>query len=124
MLTFEQLRKANVDRCNDAFHDVDSWDINDWAVAMGGEVGEAVEAFGKLLSFLNTAKKLKRLEDADSADYTPEKYDEMRWQLGIEIADWIIYGDLLLHRLQLKTESVIVKKFNEVSDKRGSEIKL
>ena len=122
-LTFEQLREANVNRCREVFHDIDRWSIAEWANATGGEMGEAIEVLGKILSFLNTAKKLKRIEDADASGDLVEdhkKATELAEQLGNEVADIVIYSDLLLAKCHLSLQQFIINKFNEVSEKRGS----
>jgi len=41
-----------------------------------------------------------------------------------EIADMVIYADLLAQRLGRKLEDAIKNKFNQTSDKVGSDIKL
>ena len=47
MLTFAELRDANVTRCNESFHPVDAWSGTDWACALAGEVGEACNVVKK-----------------------------------------------------------------------------
>lgn len=125
-LTFAQLREANVQRCNQAFHKLDRWNLNDWATATVGEIGEAVEVLGKMISILNTAKKIARLNDADynPPDTYNERFLQLRKQFARELADIIIYSDLTAARFAIDLDEEIVEKFNEVSDKRGSTIKL
>lgn len=98
-LTFKQLNKANIDRCESSFHPVDGWSPTDWATAVAGEVGEAC----------NLIKKLRRGEDVSL------------YEIGDELADAVIYIDLLCHRLGLSLSERVVKKFNEVSVRVGSE---
>jgi NTP pyrophosphatase (non-canonical NTP hydrolase) len=120
-LTFLELRKANVTRCEDVFHSLNSWSVNDWSTATAGEIGEAVEVFGKLIQFLNTAKKIRRSEQGT---FNNETLEHLLNQLSNEIADIVIYADLLAARLNIDLAKAVIEKFNEVSEKRGSQIKL
>lgn len=121
-LTFRELKDKNIIRCEEAFgHPFETWSINDWAVATFGEVGEAIEKFGKVLSLLNVAKKIKRMEDCLA---NQSEMDNLIKELRTEIADIVIYCDLWMTRLGGDLAKEIIHKFNEVSDKRGSTIKL
>lgn len=86
-LTFAQLRETNVARCTgaDGFnHPLSGWSFSDWVVALGGEIGEA----------LNVVKKLNRVRDGIRGnDRSPV---ELRAALSDELADAAIYLDLLL----------------------------
>jgi MazG nucleotide pyrophosphohydrolase domain. len=113
-LTFDDLRAVNVARCEDVFHPINEWSPTDWACAMAGECGEAC----------NEIKKLRRLDGADSDFDTIERRAELRLQIGKELADIVIYADLLAKRLDIDLGRCVVEKFNEVSDRRGSTIKL
>jgi hypothetical protein len=115
------LRRANVARCEDVFHSLNNWSVNDWSCATVGEIGEAVEVFGKILQILNTAKKLRRSEQGT---FNNETLEQLIKQLTNEIADIIIYADLLAARLKIDLAKAVIVKFNEVSDKRGSNIKI
>jgi NTP pyrophosphatase (non-canonical NTP hydrolase) len=102
MLTFEELREQNVDRCAAVFHPLAHWSPTDWGCALAGEVGE----------LCNLLKKERRGEGLDviaAAD---------------ELADVVIYADLLAARLGINLSGAVVRKFNEVSRRRGSEILL
>jgi NTP pyrophosphatase (non-canonical NTP hydrolase) len=101
-MTFEKLRIFNVMRCEDVFHKLDEWHPNDWMTALCGEVGEAA----------NLLKKAKRGEEISISD------------IAKELADVIIYTDLLAARLRIDLNEAVISKFNEVSDRRGSNIKL
>lgn len=101
-LTFKTLRAVNLARCEQAFHPLDSWSATDWACAMGGECGEA----------LNLIKKLRRGELIT------------REEIGKELADVVIYADLLATRLGINLGEAVIQKFNEVSDRVGSDIVL
>lgn len=82
-LTIPQLRKANVARCIDSFHPIESWSPFDWAVAAAGEAGEA----------LNALKKLRR-GDGDAKAVVHE------------LADFVIYTDLLYARIGVPADAL------------------
>ncbi len=113
-LNFDQLRDANVRRCEEVFHAINDWSPTDWATAMAGECGEAC----------NEVKKLRRLDGADAKDDTPYERQRLRRCIAEEIADLVIYADLLAARLGIDLAQAIVRKFNEVSDKRNSTVYL
>lgn len=101
-LSFNGLRKANIDRCEEVYHPVEEWSETDWACAMGGEAGEA----------LNLVKKRRRGEAVPLE------------RLAEEIADMVIYADLLAFRVGINLAEAIRAKFNRTSDNVGSEVKL
>lgn len=105
-LTFRCFSHANRQRVDttSAFENCREWESDDWLLAVVGEVGEAA----------NKVKKIKR----DHGDQ-PSLYD-----VAIEIADVITYADLTIQRLGFSTEEVLIKKFDEVSDRYGSSDKL
>lgn len=114
VLTFDELRTANVERCEDVFHPLHRWSPTDWATAMAGECGESC----------NEVKKLRRLDDADASIDTAGERERLRLAIGKEIADMVIYADLLAARLDIDMGFAIAQKFNEVSRKRGSAVML
>jgi len=101
-LTFAALRKTNVARCEKAFHALTAWSAQDWACALAGEVGKAC----------NIVKKMRR------GDAGPDA----RRDLGSELADTIIYADLLAAREGIDLEAAVIAKFNEVSRRRNCDI--
>lgn len=113
-LDFDKLRIANVSRCEEVFHPVDSWSPQDWAVALAGETGECC----------NVVKKMRRIQDGTNTAKDPQTEDECIELIGKELADIIIYADLLAARLNINLSDVIRFKFNEVSDRMKSGIKL
>lgn len=129
-LTFAQLRRINIQRCNKwQPKGIDSWSIADWGVAMVGEAGE----------MLNKIKKLKRLEDELVGNHNTVPQDKVGLLIEIadEIADVVIYGDLAMERIRMELlsyletpahkitlEKAIVRKFNEVSKRNGFEERL
>jgi NTP pyrophosphatase (non-canonical NTP hydrolase) len=93
---------ANVARCEDVFHQLDAWSPTDWACALAGETGEAC----------NLIKKLRRGEEVESGD------------IARELADVVIYADLLAARCGIDLGEAVRCKFNEVSHRRGSAVLL
>ena len=86
-LTFAQLRETNVARCSrwhPGFPNDGQWTGEDWANATAGEMGEAC----------NVVKKLRRQETRLRGAVDPD-YDVLRTKRGDEIADTLIYLDLL-----------------------------
>lgn len=108
MLTFDALRRANCSRC-DRWHPggIEDWSLSDWAVAMIGEAGEAC----------NVVKKLNRVRDGITGNTKSEA--ELRAQLGAELADTLIYLDLLAQRAGIDLGAAVVAKFNAVSERVG-----
>lgn len=108
------LRQANVRRCEEVFHPLHSWSPTDWATAMAGEAGEVC----------NAVKKLRRLADGTNTAKDPQTEAEAIKDIGAELADTIIYCDLLAARLGIDLSFEIECKFNEVSRLRSSSVRL
>lgn len=125
-LSFQQLRDASYSR-NKRWHpgfisEQDEWTNGDWANAMAGEVGEAVEAVLYLVvasgKTSNNIKKLRRHEEGLNSNRDPST-DDLFDNIAKELADVIIYADLLASKLGLDLEDAIKLKFNEVSEQMG-----
>jgi len=101
-LTFNELRRANIERCEGSWHPIAEWTPTDWACAAAGEMGEAC----------NFIKKLRRGEDISMET------------IGKELADTVTYLDLLAERLGINLGDAVRSKFNEVSLRIGSEVTL
>lgn len=97
-----ELRKANLERCEKSFHPIDDWSPTDWACALAGEVGE----------LCNLIKKQRRGEFIPSRD------------LHDEIGDVMAYLDLLAASLYIDLSEATKIKFNYVSERIGSDVKL
>ena len=113
MLSFSQLSKTNAARCEASFHGIDRWTPTDWATAMAGECGEAC----------NEIKKLRRLEtNPDWARQDPDSRtpEAITARIGMELADLIIYADLLATRLGINLAAAVAEKFNQVSEEIGA----
>lgn len=101
-LNLHSLRLVNVERCEKVFHKLNDWSPTDWGCAMAGECGEAC----------NFIKKQRRGENISKEE------------IGKELADVVIYADLLAARLGINLSEAIIEKFNEVSNKHNCDIKL
>jgi NTP pyrophosphatase (non-canonical NTP hydrolase) len=101
-LSLAELRRQNVARCEESFYPLGDWSESDWATALAGEVGEAA----------NLVKKRRRGEHIPASD------------VGKELADVVIYADLLAARMGIDLSAAIVQKFNEVSDRVASSRRL
>lgn len=102
MSFLKRLRRINVRRCREAFrHGLMQWSIMEWGCAIGGEAGE----------LQNVLKKIRRAELglAGSRVLRPKR------DAANEMADVIIYIDLLAARMGIDLEAAIADKFNETS---------
>lgn len=98
-LTFDELRQANAERCpmlTDGWG-VEHWNPAEWTNAMAGETGEAC----------NLTKKMLRGDDIDVLD------------VGAELADVVIYADLVAQRLGIDLGRMVSRTFNKKSEKCG-----
>lgn len=103
-LTLSALQKAAVER-NEKSMKCAGWAQADWMTALVGEVGEMA----------NLMKKVRR------GDFTLE---EARQKIAHEIADIQGYLPLLAQSLGIDLEAATVEKFDIVSVRVGSPIKL
>ncbi len=103
MDTLKELREKSVERCNTSFsRGLMDWSPTDWSNAMAGECGETC----------NLTKKMLRGDSIPLQD------------VAFEIADVIIYADLLAARLGIDLVATIREKFNIVSDRVSSPIRM
>ena len=124
-LTFNDLREANTTRCNEHFHALDAWSGAEWGNAMAGEYGEVAEDLLQVvLKFMSTLKACDTLKKALRQLETDEDFGKLRSRLSLELADVITYADLIAARFDINLGEAVKEKFNEVSDKRDSSIKL
>jgi NTP pyrophosphatase (non-canonical NTP hydrolase) len=113
-LTFNGLRDANLKRVTQ-FRDakgnlshpngIEDWTPNDWLVAVTGEIGELA----------NLLKKVHR------GDY---KLEVVKDDIANELADVQTYLDLLAARLNVNLGECTMTKFNEVSKRVKSNVRL
>lgn len=118
-LLFSELRRANLARlpsyrnkkghlCHPPAPGLPpghNWALSAWCNATAGELGEAA----------NLIKKIER------GDFTLE---EVKEELADELCDVQTYLDLLAYRAGIDLAAAILKKWNEVSTRVGSEARL
>lgn len=100
-LTFRFLREQNVARCNESFQmhgGMDGWSVPHWTMAVTGELGE----------LCNKLKKRER------GEFIPLP------EIAHELADVLIYLDLLAEKLGVDLAGAVKEKFNIVSDRVNS----
>lgn len=122
LLTFAKLRAMNLSRgrrWHPGFPETrDGWTGGDWSNASLGELGELVEVLGKLMQIGNTVKKVRRKEESLSGAVDPD-FDTLKQHLANEIADVVIYLDLLAAFYGLDLASAVKDKFNFISEREG-----
>ena len=108
-ITFGDLRHVNVTRCR-RWHPPEStpWSAADWSNALCGEAGELA----------NVIKKIRRQETGARNEGDPSM-EELRKMAAAELADVVIYADLLADFLSVDLAEAIKAKFNKVSVKYG-----
>tara|TARA_B100000614_G_scaffold258752_1_gene281735 strand:+ start:6815 stop:7195 length:381 start_codon:yes stop_codon:yes gene_type:complete len=109
-LSFDELREVNTARCEECYHGINEWNLLEWSGAMAGEAGEAA----------NVAKKIKRECGGNDDVWTQARIEAF----AEELADTVIYADLAAARAGIDLGEAIRKKFNEKSEKRGSQFRL
>lgn len=103
MLTFQTIRRQNQSRLLESFPDCVAWKGSDWGNALAGETGEAC----------NIIKKLTRKDDNVHVGHLAE-----------ELADVLAYLDLLAAYYNIDLERAYISKFNKVSERIGSIVRL
>ncbi len=96
----DRLTEVNCLRSEELFPVCQGWRMGQWGNAIAGEVGE----------LCNMIKKRER--DGEVAISGKD--------IGKELADIVIYADLIASKIGLNLGECIVHKFNEVSHDRGS----
>ena len=99
-LTFDMLRRAHDLRDASTFKHYDSWTPTDWGCALAGEVGE----------LCNKIKKLHLDPTRRGRDVTSDDIAE-------ELADVVLYADLIAAVFKIRLCESIRKKFNVVSER-------
>jgi NTP pyrophosphatase (non-canonical NTP hydrolase) len=108
-LNFKDLRTANVTRC-ERWHPPSSvpWSAADWSNATCGEVGEMA----------NVIKKIRRHETGAVNQGDPS-LEDLKKMAAAEMADVVIYVDLLANYLGVDLGEAIKAKFNKTSERYG-----
>ncbi len=108
-LSFEDLRRVNATRVQ-KWHPPGSipWSSSDWSNAMCGEAGETA----------NKIKKIRRHETGCVNDGDPP-IEVLKTQAVEEMADTVIYLDLLALHLGMDLGEAVRNKFNKTSERFG-----
>jgi len=110
-LTFYRFSCANRHRCEaaDGFnHKLNSWSHAEWLAAASGELGEVAHVIKSILR-----QRDGLISSTDSAE-------KLNQRLGEEIADTVIYLDMLAQSAGIDLGKAITKKFNKKSKEIGS----
>ncbi len=114
-LTFQRFQEIMIERTDESFHPVNDWSPNEYGLAICEEAGEVA----------GVLKRVRRLEDGANRPYnkgvTPEK---LKQNLADELGDVIAYAALLCTRCGLDLGTVVAEKFNEISERVGSQKRL
>ncbi|TAL45479.1 MAG: hypothetical protein EPN91_02375 [Salinibacterium sp.] len=116
MTTFLNLREQNIVRCREGYRkQLSDWTLLEWAGAAAGEMGEAA----------NIAKKLRRIDGGFPGNAGEPSRELLVRELGREIADVVVYLDLLAAAAGLPDLGVLTaSKWNEISERIGSPLRL
>jgi NTP pyrophosphatase (non-canonical NTP hydrolase) len=106
-MKFSERNRRRCENCDGFNHALASWSLSDWLTATAGELGEAA----------NVIKKLNRCRDGIPGNTQTEA--ELRDQLAEELADTVIYLDLLAQAAGLDLETIRDAKFAKTSAKIG-----
>lgn len=114
-LDLAALRRINTSRCS-RWHgpDTEPWTLADWSNAMCGEAGEAA----------NVVKKVRRIDtgtDRAEGRFLSDSDERLRLlnALADELADVVIYADLVAANAGIDLSLAIVRKFNAISQREG-----
>jgi len=109
MLTFDELRQKNIERNQESYDDaLHNASLSYFGNALAGEVGETCN----LIKKVERAKLVGKFNDTIPAS-----------EIGKELADVVIYADLIATKLGSSLGQCVRNKFNEVSDRIGSNVK-
>lgn len=135
-ITFGELRNANMARCESSYHPVADWSLSDWLTAIAGEMGELGEevegtfylrelytATVARMGWLASAIKNHRRKETEgtSLHRIPLANKD---RIAKEAADVVGYIDLLCARAGIDLGEAVRGKFNEVSERVGSDVRL
>jgi hypothetical protein len=99
MLRLDELRKQNVLRCETLWHKVSEWSPDDWLNAVIGELGSVAHAI----------KAYRRRNLTPRSDPDIFNADPAGPRLAEEMADTLIYFDLLCARIGISDLGVCVR---------------
>ena len=108
-LSMQYFQKVNAERAAAWHEGGQDWSLADWGNAMAGECGEAC----------NVIKKMRRIETGVLGNINEGGWQELRSQLGLELADTVTYAFLTATHLDIDLGAYVGLKFNKVSSKQG-----
>jgi NTP pyrophosphatase (non-canonical NTP hydrolase) len=109
MNEFSRRNRARCEAVNGFNHRLADWSLSDWITATLGELGEAA----------NVVKKLNRIRDDIPGN--EESVDQLWPMLADELADTMIYLDLLIQAAGFDPDLIRDEKFARTSAKIGYE---
>lgn len=128
------VKEKNQERCFSPTgfnHQMEEWSIAEWTNAISGEVGEAMILLVEMAAHAglagNIAKKMIRFRAGVNGNPAGKTKEDFKKELAKELADIILYCDLTATSQGIDLwgyNGAVRAKFNEVSDKIGSDIKL
>jgi hypothetical protein len=110
-MDISKLQKINEIRA-DKWHETGNWSLLEWAGAMCGESGEGA----------NFAKKIKRLTTHLPNKVVGIDFDDLtalEKGLAKEVADSIIYGLIILSKINVDASEILAEVFNQKSIEYG-----
>lgn len=126
-LTFNTLREANLKRLPEFKNakgeyahkraDGSDWSLGDWVTALVGEVGEAANLIKKVARGDMTLDTVLKT-NPDNTKVT------VRDELAHELADAQTYLDILAFQARIDLGQATIRKFNIVSTRVGSDIRI
>lgn len=102
MISFDELRQKNIERCPHYGFTVEEKSPMEWLDRVWDEI----------------------LELCEKAELHDTGFDTPTRDIGKEIADVVTFCDLLATRYGLNLGKLVLDKFNEVSDRVGSDVRM
>lgn len=106
-LNFSDLRVANVRRGEEILRPLRSWSPAEWAYTVAGKCRKAC----------GTVERLRRIDDGTNTEKDPQIRRDAIKRIADELADTVIYIDLLAARFEIDLGSAVERKFNMASDR-------
>lgn len=102
MISFDELRQKNIDRCPHYGYPVEEKSPMGWLDRVGDEF----------------------LELCDVVEAHDTGFDTLKEDIGKEIADVVTFCDLLATRYGFNLGKLVLDKFNEISERVGSDVRM
>ena len=114
-ITLREFLAANIARNenNQSGGTEKTWNLVDWTNELCGEAGELA----------NIAKKVRRARPARNGKKADPTLAEAKEAIASEIADVVICACLVAGHIGVDLQEACRLKFNEVSDRMGSDLK-